>query len=213
MPAPSSLYFQERRTTLSDRSTFLGVTSGCSDMNNGRVFASSPFDQGTLEQLKQRVNCHRKAREVYVELYETYEFHRLPQWYETGNSREYDDQSDRQKLMRFSCDAELDEGEAYEGSRVAALDDLEIEEIQWLLIPADELPSEGNLRTECEQLVMALRGVGSTRIELLWICYVKHTDAELRTAEITSEDIDRWLDELRTGDRHDGKSPQSSPRV
>ena len=140
---------------MSDRSTFLGVTSGCSDMNNGRVFASIPFDQGTLEQLKQRVNCHRKAREVYVELYETYEFHRLPQWYETGNSREYDDQSDRQKLMRFSCDAELDEGEAYEGSRVAALDDLEIEEIQWLLIPADELPSEGNLRTECEQLVMA----------------------------------------------------------
>ena len=33
-------------------------------------------------------------------------------------------------------------------------------------------------------------------VDLHWICYLKHTDVVLRTSEINSEDIDRWLAEL-----------------
>jgi hypothetical protein len=187
---------------LSDRSILLSVSSNCSDALDGRVFASIPLEREALECLKERARCYHKAKEVYPDLYETYEFHSLPQWYETGKGQEYDDQADRDKLERFSYDAELDEGESYDGSPLAALDNLETEEIQWLLIPAEELPGEGNLRTECDQLVMALSGGGSTRIELRWICYVKHTDVELRTAAITSDDIDRWLSELAGEEGH-----------
>jgi hypothetical protein len=181
---------------LSDRSILLGVSSNCSDALDGRVFASIPLERETLECLKERARCYRKAKQVYPDLYETYEFHCLPQWYETGTSQKYDDQADRDKLGHFSYDAELSEGESYEESRLAALDNLETQEIQWLVVPAEELPGEGNLRTECDQLVMSLSGGGSPRVELRWICYVKHTDVELRTAEITSDDIDRWLGEL-----------------
>jgi hypothetical protein len=70
------------------------------------------------------------------------------------------------------------------------------------LIPTDELPGSGNLRTECDQLVMSLRGDTYDTVELRWICYLKHTDVELRTFDISSEDIDRWLAELEQGGHH-----------
>ncbi len=194
---------------MSDRSILLGVTSSCSDIHDDRVFASIPFDRATLEHLQERARRFPRAKGVYPNLYETYEFHSLPRWYETGKTQEYDDQADREKLRRFSYDFELDDSESYDESRLAELDELENEEIKWLLVPADELPSEGNLRTECDQLVMAQRGVDSTRVELLWFCYVKHTDVELRTAEITSEDIDRWLSELGPADHHVEEVPQN----
>ena len=97
---------------MSKRSILLGVSSDCSDALDGRVFASIPFDRVVLELLKERTQCFSRAKEVYPDLYETYEFHCLPQWYETGKSQEYDDQADRDKLVRFSYDAELDEGES-----------------------------------------------------------------------------------------------------
>ena len=168
---------------------------------NGRVFATIPFDRVVLECLKERTQCFSRAKEVYPDLYETYEFHCLAQWYETGKSQEYDDQADRDKLVRFSYDVELDDGESYDGSRLAALDNLETQDARWLVILSEELPSDGNLRTECDQLVMSLSGSDSTRIELRWICYVKHTDVELRTAEVRSNDIDRWLSELAGEER------------
>ena len=36
----------------------------------------------------------------------------------------------------------------------------------------------------------------SDSVALRWFCYVKHTDVPLRTTEINSKDIDRWLAEL-----------------
>src|SRR2546421_103471 len=51
-------------------------------------------------------------------------------------------------------------------------------------------------RTQSDQLVMSLYGNGSDVVELRWICYLRHTDVELRTTEINSGDIDRWLAEL-----------------
>jgi len=60
---------------LFDRSILLGVSSNCSDALDGRVFAAIPFDRQTLEHLRERARCYRKAREVYPNLYETYEFH------------------------------------------------------------------------------------------------------------------------------------------
>jgi hypothetical protein len=49
---------------------------------------------------------------------------------------------------------------------------------------------------------MSLRGDTSDTVELRWICDMKHTDVELRTFDISSEDIDRWLAELEQGDHH-----------
>jgi hypothetical protein len=181
---------------LSKRSILLGVSSDCADALDGRVFASIPFDRVVLERLKERTQCFSRAKEAYPDLYETYEFQSLPQWYETGKSQSYDDQSDRDKLQRLSDDAEQGEGEPWDESLCAGLDRLEAQEINSLVVPAEELPGTGNLRTECDQLVMSLRGDASDIVDLRWICYLKHTDIALRTTEINSEDIDRWLAEL-----------------
>ncbi len=67
------------------------------------------------------------------------------------------------------------------------------------MVPAEQVPSTGNLRTECDQLVMSLRGDASDIVDLRWICYLKHSDVELRTTEINSEDIDHWLAEIAEG--------------
>jgi hypothetical protein len=74
-----------------------------------------------------------------------------------------------------------------------------------------ELPSTGNLRTECDQLVMSLYGDASDIVDLRWICYLKHIDVELRTTEINSEDIDRWLTELEQGEHHAEEATHSRP--
>ena len=141
---------------MSKRSILLGVSSDCSDAIDGRVFASIPFDRVVLEWLRERTQCFSRAKEAYPDLYETYEFHCLPEWFATGASQEYDDQSDRIKLQRLSYDAELDEGEPCDESLCAGLDRLEAQEIKSLVVSAVELPSTGNLRTECDQLVMSL---------------------------------------------------------
>jgi hypothetical protein len=95
--------------------------------------------------------------------------------------------------------------------RRAELDKLDVWEIPWILIPTEELPGSGNLRTECDQLVMSVRGDTSDTVELRWICYVKHTDVELRTFDISSEDIDRWLAELEQEDHHAETATHSRP--
>ncbi len=69
------------------------------------------------------------------------------------------------------------------------------------MVSTEKLPSSGNLRTESTQLVMSLYGNGSDVVELNWICYIRHTDVELRTMEINSGDIDRWLAELAQEER------------
>ena len=180
---------------MSKRSILLGVNSNC-DVPEGRLFASLPLDHHVLEALKGRTQCFFKAKEAYPELYETYEFNCQPEWYATGASEAYDDPSDQDKLQRLSHDPELGEGESYEESLCAGLDRLELQEINALVVPTENLPSSGNLRTESTQLVMSLYGNGSDIVELNWICYMRHTDIGLRTTEINSDDIDRWLVEL-----------------
>jgi hypothetical protein len=173
----------------------LAVSSSCSDALDGSVFASFPFDRETIEWLSLRAKCFLKARETYLDLYETYEFDSRLQWYDTSAGKEFDDQADRGKLARLTDDLE-----PFDDDRRAELDQLDSFEIPWLLIPTEELPGSGNLRTECDQLVMSLRGESLNTVELRWVCYLKHTDVELRTFDISSEDIDRWLAELEQGD-------------
>jgi hypothetical protein len=186
---------------MSERSILLGVTSDCDDALSGRVFASIPFDRVELERLKERCQCFGKAKLAYPELYETYEFDCQPEWFETGTSHPYDDQSDQHKLQRLSYDAEISDGESCDESFCAELDRLDLQEINSLVIPTVELPSTGNLRTECVQLVMSLYSDGSDIVDLRWFCYLKHTDVELRTTEINSDDIDRWLAEVTQEER------------
>ena len=107
---------------MSKRSILLGVSSDCADALHGYVFASLPLDRVVLERLKERTQCFSTAKEAYPDLYETYEFQSLPQWYETGKSQGYNDQSDRDKLERLSYDAELGEGEPRDESLCAGLD-------------------------------------------------------------------------------------------
>jgi hypothetical protein len=185
---------------LSRRSILLGVMSN-SDVPEGRVFASLSFDRVMLEGLKERTRWFSRAKEAYPDLYETYEFNGQPEWYATGASYAYDDPSDQDKLQRLSHDPELGEGESYEESLCAELDTLELQEINSLVVPAEVLPSSGNVRTESDQLVMSLYGNGSDVVELNWFCYLRHTDVELRTMEINSGDIDRWLAELDQEER------------
>ena len=179
------------------------MSSSCSDALDGSVFASLPFDRETIEWLDQRARCFLKAREAYPGLYETYEFDSRLQWYDTSADKEYDDQADRDKIAWFTDDLDDD--------RRAELEKLDSYEIPWLLIPTEELPGAGNLRTECDQLVMSLRGDTYDTVELRWVCYWKHTDVELRTFDISSEDIDRWLAELEQGDHHAEEVPHSRP--
>jgi hypothetical protein len=188
---------------LNARSILLAVNSSCSDALDGSVFASLPFDRETIEWLDQRARCFIKAREAYPCLYETYEFDSRLQWYDTSADKEYADQADRDKLARLTDDVEPFVGD----DRQAELGKLDASEIPWLLMPAEELPGSGNLRTECDQLVMSLRGDTYDTVELRWICYMKHTDVELRTFDISSEDIDRWLAELEQGDHHAEQAP------
>jgi hypothetical protein len=173
------------------------VSSGCPDALDGSAFASLTFDRRTVERLDQRARCFLKAREAYPDLYETYEFDSRLQWYDTGAENEYDDQADRDKLARLTDDVT-----PFDDSRRAELDKLDAWEIPWLIVPTEELPDSGNLRTECEQLVMSLRGATRDTVELRWVCYIKHTEVELRTFDINSEDLDRWLAELEQGDDH-----------
>jgi hypothetical protein len=125
-------------------------------------------------------------------------------WHDTEAKTGYDDQADRDKLSRL-----IDDTPPFDDDRRAELDKLDAWEIPWLLIPAEELPGPGNLRTECDQLVMLLRGDTYDTVELRWICYLKHTGVELRTFDISSEDIDRWLAELEQGDQHAEEVPHS----
>ena len=186
------------------RSILLAVSSSCSDALDGSVFASLPFDRETIEWLSLRAQCFLQAREAYPDLYETYEFDSRLQWYDTSAEKEFDDQADRDKLARLTDDVA-----PFDDHRRAELDKLGSWEISWLVIPAEELPASGNLRTECDQLVMSLRGDTYDTVELRWIAYVKHTDIELRTFDISSEDIDRWLADLEQGDQHAEEVPHS----
>ena len=170
------------------------------------MFASLPLDRETIQWLDQRARCFLKAREAYPDLYETYEFDSRLQWYDTAAEKEYDDQADRDKLARLTDDVA-----PFDDDRRAELDKLDAWEIPWVLIPTEELPGSGNLRTECEQLVMSLRGDSLDTVELRWVCYMKHTDVELRTFDISSEDIDRWLAELEQGDHHAEEATHSRP--
>ena len=151
---------------MSERSILLGVTSDCSDAIDGRVFASIPLDRVELEHLKERCQCFAKAKLAYPELYETYEFDCQPEWYGTGRSEAYDDKSDQDKLQRLSYDAEPGEGGPFDESLCAELDRLDLQEINSLVVPTVELPSSGNLRTECVQLVMSLYSDGSDIVDL-----------------------------------------------
>jgi hypothetical protein len=171
---------------MSERSILLGVTSDCSDAIDGRVFASIPFDRVELEQLKERCQCFAKAKLAYPELYETYEFDCQPEWFDTGKSKAYDNQSDQNKPQRLSFDAEIGDGEACDESFRAELDRLDLQEINSLVVPTSVLPGTGNLLTECVQLVMSLYRDGSEIVDLRWMCYIKNTDVELRTTEINS---------------------------
>ena len=189
------------------RSILLAVSSSCSDALDGSVFASLPFDRETIEWLDQRARCFLKAKEAYPDLYETYEFDSRLQRYDTSADKEYADQADRDKLARLTDDVEP----FVDDDRQAELDKLDSWKIPWLLMPAEELPGSGNLRTECDQLVMSLRGDTYDTVELRWICYMKHTDVELRTFDISSEDIDRWLAELEQGDHHAETATHSRP--
>jgi hypothetical protein len=182
----------------------LAVSSSCSDALDGSVFASLPFDRETIEWLSLRAQCFLKAREAFPDLYEAYSFDSRLQWYDTSAEKEYADQADRDKLARLTDDLEL-----FDDDRRAEREKLDSYEIPWLLIPTEELPGSGNLRTECDQLVMSLRGDTSDTVGLRWICYVKHTDVELRTFDISSEDIDSWLAELEQGDHHAKDVPHS----
>jgi hypothetical protein len=204
-----ALALPERRSILSKRSILLGVTSNC-DVPEGRLFASLSLDHDVLEALKGRTQCFSKAKEAYPELYETYEFNCQLEWYATGASEAYDDPSDQDKLQRLSYDPELGEGESYEKSLCADLDRLDLQEINSLVVPTENLPSSGNLRTESNQLVMSLYGNGSDVVDLRWICYIRHTDIELRTTEINSGDIDRWLAELDQEERPEAAISTSS---
>jgi hypothetical protein len=56
---------------------------------------------------------------------------------------------------------------------------------------------------------MPLRGDTYDTVQLRWISYMKHTDVELRTSHISSEDIDRWLAEVEQGDHHAEEVPHS----
>jgi hypothetical protein len=149
-----------------------------------------------LEALKGRTQSFFKAKEAYPDLYETCEFNCQPEWYATGASEAYDEPSEQDKLQHLSHDPELGDDESYEASLCADLDRLELQEINSLVVPTSELPSTGNLRTDCVQLVMSLYGNGSDIVELNWICYMRHTDVGLRTTAINSGDIGRWLGEL-----------------
>ena len=186
------------------RSILLAVSSSCSDALDGPVFASLPFDRATIEWLSLRAQCFLKVREAYPDLYETYEFDSRLEWYDTSAEKEFADQADRDKLARLTDDLE-----PFDDDRRAELDKLDSWEIPWLLIPTQKLPGSGNLRTECDQLVMSLRGDTYDTVELRWVCYWKHTDVELRTFDISSEDIDRWLAELEQGDQHAEEVPHS----
>ncbi len=176
---------------MDSRCILLAVSSSCSDALDGSVFASLPLDLETIQWLRQRARCFLNARRVYPDLYETYEFDARLQWYDTGAGKEYDDHVDRDKLSRL-----VEDTEPFNDSRRAELDKLDAYQIPWIVIPTKELPSIGNLRTECEQLVMSLRDHSLDTVVLRWMCYVKHTDVELRTFDISSEDNDRWLAEL-----------------
>ena len=193
---------------MSKRSILLAVNSNC-DVPEGRLFATLPLDLDVLEALKGRTQCFSKAKVSYPDLYETYEFNCQPEWYATGASEVYDDPADQDKLQRLSYDPELGEGESYEESLCADLDRLEVQEINSVVVPTENLPSSGNVRTESTQLVMSLYGNGSDVVELNWICYLRHTDFELRTMEINSGDIDRWLAELAQEERPEAASSTS----
>ena len=176
---------------MNDRSILLAASSSCSDALDGSVFASLSFDRHTLQWLRQRALCFLKAREAYPDVYETHEIDSRLQWYDSGADREYDDQTDRDKLTRL-----IDDVAPHDDARRAELDRLDAWEILWIVIPTEELPSSGNLRIEDEQLVMSPRGDSLDTVELRWVCYMKHTDVELRTFDISSEVIENWLVEL-----------------
>ena len=117
---------------MADRSILLAVSSSFSDALDGTVLASIPFDRETIEWLKVRAGCFRKARGEYPDLYETYEFNYRVQWYDTSAGKEYDNHADRDKLERLVYD------DGPFDDRLAQLEKLEACEIPWIVIPSEE---------------------------------------------------------------------------
>jgi hypothetical protein len=150
---------------LSARSILIAVSSSCSDALDGSVFASFSFDRETIEWLSLRTQYFLKAREAYPDLYETYQFDSGLEWYDTGADKEYADQADRDKLAWLTDDVA-----PFDDDRRTELVKLDSWEIHWLLFPTEELPGSGNLRTECDQLVMLLRGESLNTVEMRWVC-------------------------------------------
>ena len=147
----------------------LAVSSSCSDALDGSVFASLPFDRETIEWLKQRARRFVRVREVYPEIYETYESDSRLQWYDTGAESEYSDQADRNRLSRLTEDVP-----PFDDVRRAELDRLDAWEIPWVVVPTEELPSSGNLRIEFEQLVMSRSGDSLHRRVALDVLHQRH---------------------------------------
>ena len=149
-----------------DRGILLTVSSDGSDSLDEQVCASIPLDRATLECHKDRTRYFHKAKKVPLDLDETYECQRLLPWYGAGSSQKYVDQADREELEQFSSHAGSSEGEPSAESRLAALDNLKSIKIRWLVVPVLEPPGKGNLRPECDPLLMSRSGGDCTRVDL-----------------------------------------------
>ena len=176
-----------------NRSILLGVSSDDTDAVDGSIFASVSFDRAVLERLKDRVQCFLRAKEAYPDLYETCEFHGLLQWFGMGGIRSHGGPPGRCMHRRGSFDADLGEHELSDESLRAGLEKLGAQKINSLVVPAEVLLGTGKVPTECDRLVMSLCGDSLDMVDLRWFCHIKHTDIAMRTTEINSEDIDRWL--------------------
>jgi hypothetical protein len=156
--------------------TLLLSVSGGGDL--GPFFASLNLNKVEVEHLLRRADIHRAAKKLDTELYQTTYFNYGPEFFEQGRTEDVSPE-DIKKLEEFFDD----ERYPTDGIREAA---------------PGEVPGSGTVRLDYCKLIIA-GSLSSGRPDMAdfnWEACIKHTDVEIRTAEVTEEVIRALLARL-----------------
>jgi hypothetical protein len=159
------------------------------DVLGGHGFAAVPFTADTLRFLLGRCAMFRRAKSAYPDLYATMEFDYSCEWHDTGDPATYEDESGAHERIEALAD---------DRDFLAAIDSSEeTDDLQ--IIDAGRVPESG-IRTECDCLNISGWPDDSRPLNVWWTADLKNTNFELRTGEIRSDQLERWLAEIETSE-------------
>jgi hypothetical protein len=157
----------------------------------GRVLMAIHLDRLTLTFLKSRVERFRDCLDKWPEIREIREIDHTAAWYDSaGGRQEYQDPADQAALERLDACYDNDD------ELGPQLDALECGDLEFIRVPACNLPSVGNIRLDACDLVLQPATETPGEISIFWQAVVKHTSFLLETGTLLSQDLAALLQEL-----------------